>query len=255
MDPGIEPERRRTRSEVIRGAVNHDLSNMVVALNGLLHMLADEEADRLGPAGRDYLERLFGVAGRLESVITSLQSLHQVAPDLDKIERVPLGEVFREAAATARTFLSGSRARFQSFLQVPELMAPRAVLSQALAALIGILGWRRSDVAICFSSRHAGDSVELCLTNSAKAAKAIAPGGPPLPLPDWRQWKTDDYASLEVETRLQLVLVEDLALSWGGRLTVYDVDDASQVFVLRCPPAAVVRQQQARRPSSAGSKV
>src|SRR5262245_32158836 len=47
-----------------RRAAGHDLPNQLVGLQGLLHVLELEEADRLSADGRAYLQRLVAAARR-----------------------------------------------------------------------------------------------------------------------------------------------------------------------------------------------
>src|SRR5262245_65269281 len=85
----------RVLSCIVR-ALGHDLPNYFVALQGLVRLLDMEEADRLGPDGREYLERLGAATQRAQELVESLRVLGKVGQEQQPCEDVPLAELARE---------------------------------------------------------------------------------------------------------------------------------------------------------------
>src|SRR5437773_11858198 len=81
----------------IRKACNHDLSNQMVALQGMLHLLMEEEQERLSAEGREYVQRALAAARRAVDMVQTLKDLTRWAASGEKTEQLNLAEVLREA--------------------------------------------------------------------------------------------------------------------------------------------------------------
>src|SRR5207253_8277501 len=81
----------------IRKACNHDLSNQMVALQGMLHLLLEEEQERLSAEGREYVQRAMAAARRAVDMVQTLKDLTRWAASVEKMEPADLADVVRDA--------------------------------------------------------------------------------------------------------------------------------------------------------------
>jgi light-regulated signal transduction histidine kinase (bacteriophytochrome) len=224
----------------LQRTVNHDLPNAVVALKGMVQLLEREEAERLSPAGRDYLARLAGIAERLQAIVTSLRSYNKVAQSQTPPEKIALADFLREAAAAAGAGLPGRKLDFHLELWYSALTAPRLLLLQALVEALQLLGEvaNSQDVHYYIASQPAPGEIRLILGNfpaATGATKAEAENTAAAGPPDVESPAGDRYDRAGPEQRLRLILLEEIARSWGGSLTAQSMAGQGLVLILSLP--------------------
>src|SRR2546428_14173599 len=79
--------------------LGHELPNQLIALQGLLRLFAFDEDDRLTPAAREYLQRLAGVAQRIQTIIQGMVELCRLRHPVEASENFLFADVAGEAAA------------------------------------------------------------------------------------------------------------------------------------------------------------
>jgi hypothetical protein len=117
-----------------RRGLNHDLTNQLVALQGLLQLLEQDEADHLGPAGKDYIRRLVSVGRATQALARTLRDLARLGGELPVDEIVALPELVEEAVAA----LNPTPACIYSW-DAPRTYAPRPLLQQAVTQALSLL--------------------------------------------------------------------------------------------------------------------
>ncbi len=103
----VEQQLRRREEELVgfAGIVAHDLRSPLARITGYADFLREEAAPRLEPVHRDFLERLYGGAQRMQSLIDDL--LDYATADNQTLLRRPVdlhplvGEVIRERVSGA----------------------------------------------------------------------------------------------------------------------------------------------------------
>src|SRR5262245_37101959 len=89
-DPAPADQRTERLLACIQCALNHDLPNQLVALQGLVQLLEAEEKGRLGSEGMDFLLRLGASARRTLDTVVILRDLHKLTTVPLNMERVSL---------------------------------------------------------------------------------------------------------------------------------------------------------------------
>jgi signal transduction histidine kinase len=201
-----------------RRGLNHDLTNQLVALRGLLQLLEQDEADRLSPSGQDYIRRLLGVGERTQALAHTLRDLSRLAGVAPPAEAVALPELVGEIVAALQPPPECIYA-----WHAPRTFAPRPLLRQAIASALSLLAeldGQRS-AALEFRSHAAGPGIELAIQTSRLA-------------------HTSRSAAVSLSKtwhdRLDCVLLRELAAVWSGEVRWHgDTDGAAVTLTL---PAA-----------------
>jgi signal transduction histidine kinase len=216
-NPGDHVARLQRLLAVCSKGLNHDLSNQLVALHGLLQLLHLEETARLSPAGQDYVRRLLHVAQRTQALARSLRELTRLAGDLPAAEVVALPEVVDAVTAALQP-----PPVCECDWQAPRVLAPRPLVQQALTTAFQLLAETAGEAVplwrLC--SRPAGSVVELTVETGFPAAPsqpfaAAIPNG-------WNE-------------RLDGVLLRELASAWGGAAD-WSLTEGGAAIVLTLPP-------------------
>ncbi len=209
--------RRQRLLAACRKGLNHDLTNQLVAFQGLLQLLAHDEADHLSITGQDYVRRLLGVAQRTQSLARLLRDLSRLGDGPPRSELLALPELAEEAVVALAAPPSCS------FLwDAPRTYAPRELVKQALAQALLLLAELGAG-GLDFRSRPADGAVELTIETSVAPGPATSPAAADLPA-TWHD-------------RLDCVLLRELADAWGGRATWQSAGArASVVLTLPAPP-------------------
>jgi signal transduction histidine kinase len=213
-----DPGRRLARAERIlacfQKALGHDLPNQIVALQGVLQVLELEEGSRLSTEGRDYLQRLSAITGRLREALLTLRAIGRAGTDLGVVEEISLAELAREAAAEVKQLLPGRAITYHLRFPVATVKTYRRPLQRAVVELVRALGRAGAEpIHVYLDSRPAADGVELSVSTAPAAAGVSVPGD------------------------LTLALVRELADAWGGRLTAAERPGEGPCFtLLLCSP-------------------
>jgi hypothetical protein len=221
--PGDDPGKRLARAErvlaTVQQALNHDLPNLLVAIQGLLQVVELEEAERLSASGQDCLRRAAASTRRVHETLTMLRALGRAAAEAGPAEEVALAELAREAAAEVRQLFPGRTVTYHLRLQVSAVRVPRRSMQRAVVELTRIvLG--ESDAPGChlqLDSRHTPGGIELLFGPVAEGG-----GQEPGPHPP-------------AAARLGVALVREVADTWGGTLTQSEGPGPAPRFVLRVP--------------------
>jgi signal transduction histidine kinase len=218
--PGADAGRRLARAERVlacfQKALGHDLPGQVVALQGLLQVLAMEEGGRLGGDGQDYLRRLAAVAGRLQDTLATLKAIGRAAADAGVAEEVALADVAHEATAEVKQIFPGRAVTCDLRFQAPAVKTYRRPMQRALVELIRTLVPEGDGAAVHLrlGSRPTPDGVELSVGNGGSAT-AWAAGDP-----------------------LRLALVRELVDACGGVLTFTEEPGQGKLFTILVRPPA-----------------
>ena len=143
--------------------IHHDLTNEMVALQGLLHELSTYESRQLSAVGKDYVQRMQCATTRICEQVRFLKAMERMNTLATKPESI--------AFSTLASDLKGELARRRSDVEfsfawdweasatcVGDRRTLCLALAELLVALIGPDAWQcRASV----TSRNLGDRVEL----------------------------------------------------------------------------------------------
>jgi signal transduction histidine kinase len=237
---GADPCRRaleqaRRLLDCFRQAIEGELPEKLVALRGLVRLLAEEEGDRLSADGRAYLARLADLAQSAAGLVRALADAEQFSDRLAPAGRVSLAEVVREAAVAAK-LLSGAGGVEYHFQEIlPVVSVPRQALYEALVQLL----------------RNALEAAAAGRPLRVEVGAAVRAGGVEV-------WVLDNGRGMPEERRqlfapfargtpdsghngLGLFLVRQAVASWGGGLRIQSTEGRGTrvaLFIPSAPPAA-----------------
>jgi signal transduction histidine kinase len=129
-------EQMRRLLDCFQKGLGHELSNQLVAIQGLLQVLRLEEGDRLDEAGRDYLQRLTAAARRAHGLVADLAAVARVCRDDLPVEPVGLADAAREAAAEVNQLFPGHSIEYHFGELAPVLTVSRLALRQVFVQLL-----------------------------------------------------------------------------------------------------------------------
>src|SRR5947207_648703 len=78
-------------------ALGHDLPNLLVAIQGMVRLLQTEEAERLSPEGREFLDQLAQASRRAHEWSRALSDVGRVVRDAAGVAPESVEEAAREA--------------------------------------------------------------------------------------------------------------------------------------------------------------
>lgn len=118
---------------------SHDLPNHVLSLQSLIHLLDWDEAEKLDPEGREYVQRLRVVAEKIEGQANFLKSMVRLVRDVPKPQPMELADLFRELKAAAATVLSERPLAWDIRLAAGTVWADRDLVFASLLDLLKAL--------------------------------------------------------------------------------------------------------------------
>jgi signal transduction histidine kinase len=207
-----ELQRRLARQnqllDCLQRALGHELPNQLVAIQGLARILHLEESERLGPEGRDYLDRMSAATERVHGLVSTLAELIRASRQRPSAEVVSLADALQEAVAEANKLFPKQVIEYH-FAETPTMLAvPRRAFHQVLFHLVRcailVAAGRGRPLRIEVSQRRTNDGAELRLV-------CDVPG----PSHEGRQQAFEAFAT---ESGLKLFLVRQLVEAWGGRI-------------------------------------
>jgi signal transduction histidine kinase len=219
-----EPARLQRLLNACRHGLHHDLTNQLVALRGLLQLLEQDEAQRLSPAGQDYIRRLLGVGERTQALAHTLRELSRLGGAVGPREMVALPVLIEEVVAE----LQQPPACVYAW-EAPRTFAPRPLLRQAVALALSLLHELDvpRDAALDFRSQPVGPGIELAIGVGLLADTSSRPTPSKHPAGSLASTWHD---------RLECVLLRELAFAWGGDVR-WHRDQGSVGVVLTLPAA------------------
>ncbi len=221
-DPAAQPEapadaaERLARAERfldhLRKALSHDVSNQLVAVQGLLQLLQMEEAPRLSPEGQDYVRRAGSAAQRAQALVGTLKELARLGSEhVPAREVISLDGLARELAAEVKALHPACSLECRLAHDAVRVAAPGRLLHQALLRLLrSLLPPGGSARRVGIRSRRTPAGVELTVAESPPEGRS-APAPPP-------RHDADGEAAAATAERLDWALVQELAAACGGTL-------------------------------------
>ena len=213
-----ELERLQRLLLACRRGLNHDLTNQLVALRGLLELLAQDEAERLSATGQDYIRRLLGVGERTLALAHTLRDLSRLAGAAPPAEVVALPDIVEEIVG-----LVEPPPACRCAWEAPQTFGPRLLLHKALVLALSLLAELNGAplTELEFRSQALGTGIELAvgvgsLADTSRPAPSVRPAvslsGP------WQE-------------RLECVLLRELAGTWGGEVQWQNGSDGARVIL------------------------
>ncbi|WP_199509581.1 sensor histidine kinase [Nucisporomicrobium flavum] len=134
----VEQQLRRRESELVgfAGVVAHDLRSPLSRITGYADFLREEAAGRLDPVHRDFLERLYAGAQRMQSLIDDLLDYAMADNRLLTSAQVDLGRLVDDIVRERVTGL-GDRPAAVTVEPLPTVAGDPVLLRQVLDNLIG----------------------------------------------------------------------------------------------------------------------
>ena len=203
--PIPNPSRAERLLEAMYPVFSHDLSNQLVIVQSLANLLEIEERQNLSTRAQDYLTRLTGASQRAGRMVQFLKQMVRVSNLKEPTENIQLSYLAREIQAEINQLFPGRSFRYEMRWKVPTIRAGRRAFYQALVELIrsGIDSQTESVLELRVESRRRQSGTEIEVSVSSPA-NCLAP--------------TALRADNPMETRLGLLLVRELANTWGGAL-------------------------------------
>jgi PAS domain S-box-containing protein len=131
-----ELEAKNAELERFTYTVSHDLKSPLVTIRGFLGLIDRDVADGRTDRLRGDVLRMKAAADSMEHLLHELLRLSRAGRVLSAMERVPLGEVAREAAGLLRARLEERRVRLEVDPGLPEVYGDRVRLVEVLQNLI-----------------------------------------------------------------------------------------------------------------------
>jgi signal transduction histidine kinase len=226
-----ERQRRLERLERLlacyQKALGHELPNQLVAIQGLLRVLELDERERLGPDGRDYLERLHAAARRAHELARALAELARAARRPPPAEPVVLAEAAREASAEVNWLCPGVSIEYDFPESGLVLSVTRADLRQVLVPLLRFAAQNPAGdrpLLLQVGARRAGAAVEIWVKDNGRGLDAEQ--RPSLFEP------FSGTASPDAGHGLSLFLARQLVESWGGALHYHSEPGRGNTFTI-----------------------
>lgn len=156
--------------------VRHDLPNEIVAVQGLLQLLALEEMDRLSAEGREYLRRVQNAASRVAELAQFLKEMEHLSSFTVQPSRLALAVLGRELQGILQQSFAHTRFEFDWHWHEPAVVGDARVILQAIQQLFaGLLDPPCDRCLVSASSRRQGEE-NIVLALRIKPAQPIALG-------------------------------------------------------------------------------
>src|SRR5208337_4745167 len=121
---------------ILQRALGHEVPNHLIAVQGMARLLELEESERLGPDGRDYLQRLSAAAQRAHGQVRALADFIRALRSQAPAAPVSLPDVVREAATEVNQLFSGCSIEYHFPEHGPYLRMPGTALRQVVVSLL-----------------------------------------------------------------------------------------------------------------------
>lgn len=215
---GSDHAERRWRA--IQKVINHDLPNQLIAIQGLLQLLAVDEADRLSPDGREILTRVQGTSSRLLEMIHQLKELAKAQDVSDRPAMVSLMDLMSEAVVEVKQNCPG----LDVGLTIPDTLekvhAAPSALRQVAVLLLKVAVQSSADdvVRLVIGGDRVGKATTIWLGFATSTAE--------------RQAGHTIWSARTFEDRLELALARELVHGWG-EVEVGQDPARGRLFLLR----------------------
>lgn len=201
----------------IQKVISHDLPNQLIAVQGLLQLLALDEAERLSADGLDIVKRLQATSVRLLEMTHLLKELAKAPGACDQPVMVSLTDLVSEAVTEARQQFPRLNVSLQGFEAVHQVRAVSRSLHQALVLLLKVaVQSAAKEIVRLVIGADRGEGVTTLWLGFA---------------PDRNDGQTI-WASRTFDDRLELLLARELMHDWG-EVEVGQDPARGKLFVLR----------------------
>ena len=116
-------------------SISHDLRAPLRAMEGYARVLLEDFQQKVGPEGKDFLDRILKAAHRMDKLIQDILSYSRVARSEIVSEPVDLDKLVREIIQQYPN-LNSMNGEIKIEGPLPKLMAPEALLTQCIANLL-----------------------------------------------------------------------------------------------------------------------
>jgi signal transduction histidine kinase len=222
LDMSRRLQRLERRLEILGKICRHDLPNQLVAIRGLVNLLL-EESSRFGTDGQEYSNRILRAAERALDMLQAVKTLLAIDAHADQPEEIDLTSLAQDLFRETRKLFPQAAVEHHFAFEIPKVRGKRRALQQAIGELLrhGLTGQARANVEM---ESHPGE-------NGVEIALAIGPDRIH-PDPTLLSSGGDTRA---LENRLELLVVRELAQSWGGDLRFREVPGGGFVYALLIP--------------------
>jgi signal transduction histidine kinase len=215
-------------------ALGHDLPNLLVAIQGMVQLLQTEEAERLNPEGREFLEQLVQTSRRAHEWSRALADVGCVVRDARGTAPESVEDAAREAGFIIKQLYPYIYIEYHLSHPAPRLNVGRSALQQVFVELFrsaakALYGDPTPVVSVGGCDDGAG--VEIWVAHSGQSFserererlfEPPAPGNDPHGSGGWG-----------------LFLVRQLVETWGGAVTAECSPTRGAMFRIRVPAIAV----------------
>jgi signal transduction histidine kinase len=215
-NPGADARARQRADQLLacyQQALGHELPNLLVSLQGLARLLAEEQGTRLDAEGRVLLDRLAELARRADTVARATAAVGRACREPGSTTAISLNDAVREALAEVNLLSIGGGVEYDVAEEMPVLAVSRRALHQLLVQLLGNAaraGLPGRPLRVAVSARRTPGGVEL----------RIADNGRGLP-PEVLRRPAEPFATgCGAGIGLGLFLVRQFVAGWGGALRV-----------------------------------
>ncbi len=269
----LDPVERRWRA--IQKVVNHDLSNQLIAVQGLVQLLAMEEMEQLRPESREVLRRLQASSARAVEMVHLLKALAKAGEAPERPELVLLDDLAAEAGAEVKQRFPEVVVEQQFAAGLDRVLAGPRALHQALVQLLrlAILAAGTEKTTVSISAKESPHGLELWVgsieawatarvgrisnpsgqegspstTPTSPLAHALGAGDRPesVPADSVPADSVPAWSTRALEDRLEALLVRELAWGMGGDLKLCQEPGRGCWFILQMKLSAVSDQLSA----------
>jgi signal transduction histidine kinase len=236
MDPSSEANPQDLRRSLERAerllacfqkALGHELPNQLVAIQGLVYLLQEEEADRLDEDGRACLGRLAAVVKRTHTLVRELADVGRA------VRRGPVGgearlrETALEVFAEVKQLSPGQPIEYHVADPGQPLPVAEVGLRQVLGGLLCHAARRAAGrpLAVEVGARVTADATDIWLADDGPPLSAVA-----------RQQLFEPFAG--GDAGLGLFPTSLLVATWGGRLDAGPGPDGGTRFTITLPKSS-----------------
>jgi hypothetical protein len=203
-----------------QSALNHDLPNQLVALQGLVQLLDFEQKGTLGSDSKELLQRLEASARRALDTIFVMRDLQRLTSNVLAKEKVRLAELAPDVVRDIRSLFPDFAADSRLSLEQNEVDVVRQALHRALVQLgrlaLGLARGSRGTIEIGCRARTGKKEVWIRLEEPVLEGSKT-----PGPLKG-------------AEKRYEFLVARELADGWGGTLH-QQAGPTGPVFLLAIP--------------------
>jgi signal transduction histidine kinase len=228
-DPSEHLARAQRVLAHLRNALSHDVSNQLVAVQGLLQLLRMEESDRLSAYGKDYVQRATDAAGRAQGLLATLKELARLgAEKVAPVEAISLDGLVRDLAVEVKAQHPDWALECRLAPDAVRVRAPGRLLHQALQRLVrAVLG------AGSGAARKAGIRSRRVVGGVELTVAEVPPEGRPGPAPPRRESDGPPWTG----DRHDWALVRELVEACGGSVAAWTEPGCRGLVTLVIPAA------------------